>query len=55
MQKLAILLILLIISCQEQSNLVPQDVDGLDCVGGYCNAKNIECNETSCVYDSELF
>jgi hypothetical protein len=32
----------------------PEDVDGLDCLGGYCTAKNIECNETRCVYESDL-
>ena len=32
----------------------PEDADGLDCVGGYCTANNIECNETRCVYDSNL-
>jgi hypothetical protein len=32
----------------------PEDVDGFDCVGGYCTAKNIECNETRCVYESNL-
>ena len=31
-----------------------EDADGLDCVGGYCTANNIECNETRCVYDSNL-
>ena len=50
-----IIILLLLTSCQEQSNLAPQDVDSLECVGGYCTAKNIECNETRCVYDSELF
>jgi hypothetical protein len=32
----------------------PEDADGLDCLGGYCTAKNIECNETRCVYESNL-
>jgi hypothetical protein len=31
-----------------------EDADGLDCIGGYCTAKNIECNETRCVYESNL-
>jgi hypothetical protein len=31
-----------------------EDADGLDCVGGYCTAKNIECNETRCLYESDL-
>ena len=32
----------------------PEDADGLDCLGGRCTAKNIECNETRCVYESNL-
>jgi len=32
----------------------PEDADGLDCVGGHCTAKNMECNETRCVYESNL-
>jgi len=33
----------------------PEDFDGLDCFGGYCDARNIECNKTRCTYDSALF
>ena len=32
----------------------PEDADGLDCLGGYCTAKNMECDETRCVYESDL-
>jgi len=31
-----------------------EDADGLECIGGYCTARNIECNETRCVYESDL-
>lgn len=32
----------------------PEDFDGLNCVGGFCIANNIECDETKCTYDSLL-
>jgi hypothetical protein len=39
---------------QDDVIIRPEDADGLDCLGGYCTAKNIECNETRCVYESNL-
>ena len=32
----------------------PEDFDGFNCVGGFCIADNIECDETKCTYDSRL-
>ena len=31
-----------------------EDFDGFNCVGGFCIADNIECDETKCTYDSGL-